>query len=378
MNLFSFFSKKHPNYILTNWDSRKEFRISILEETPSYKIQERISQLNSFSAYKNCFLNNCFLLEIAQYFDSPKLFEKCEIELNTLTPFLSLIESNEFHDCIFYLNDSVANDSALDSSTDLTLSPIKRRNKIIKSSYIEHLCKKYKNNLKKAPIKLVTGISINNADLSNTILPNKPDWFKSLGTKDIYNVKLPKLDFNNYNLGNIRFSNCTFDKNSIVSENLLSSDLYECILPKIDFNNLKRLSTNQNLRYRFNSCTFDNDTKFPEDINFFTDNVFTSCLLPDYDYSLYNVNKTTFMGCTFSEKSTLPIAMFKKENIDIINYLKNIPQKYLSQIVLSAPIRYPESFFFKHLDRLTHEDIFILHQKYQIPKQMNRLNNITF
>lgn len=372
MSLFKKFNENlnSKKSIRFKWDSRKSIELKKLNSMHHEEVQKFIEGEDKYLKYSKCFISNEYLTQVTQYISDNKTYNKCEFEIGLNFEIGNFIKRNTFNDCIFYLNNSNEIINILEIFHNDALIKLKANNLIIYDSYIEHLAKKHNYNLNNVSNKLLYGISINNTDLSKYILPSNPLFFKSLATNTISNVSFGDVDFRKYDMSNLFFNNIKFSKNTFLSEEMLCNAFRHCILPAIDFTIYNKSAYS---RFRFSRCTFNKNTIFPKNENFFLDCAITACQLPSYNYSKYLINHITFKDCTFTDDSTLPDAIFTTEYIYKVNHIYNIPKKHLADCVKFAYIYNPTLFLEKYIDSLTLPIYALLCKKYNITEK--RANN---
>lgn len=349
--------------VLLNWDSREICSISELNTTDVNIVQHFIEIHDDYKTYKNCFLNNVFLSEIAICFCKKKEFINCEFEITNLLHCSSFLIDCDFKDCTFYIADYDRNSVSFNLKTTLKNKLYSNNNIVYKKSYIEYLADKYKLDLNKAPKKLLTGISLNYSDLSKCILPNDKNFFRNLSDSEVHNLNLPKINLNNYDTSKTRFSNIVFTDDSVLSVEAMKTGIFSSFLPKINF---KDINKDYNNFLRFYNCTFSENTIFPEDKDFFTRCTIRNCIMPTFDYSKYKIYGDTFYRCTFTEESKLPEDFFTSKYIKNIENIEKVPSSYLDKIVIISEFEKPKDFYNKYSKLLSKESKFIFCKKYNL------------
>lgn len=353
---------------LTNWDSRKSCKLKLLNTELTENVQHFIDTHDNYKIYNKCFLNNVFITEIANCFDKSKEFINCEFEITQLFQCASFIRDFNFKNCTFYIadyNDDCVTYTLFPSVKEKLFSQglLSYGNTVIKSSYIEYLSKKFSNDLRRAPSKLLEGISINYSDLSEIILPNDVNFFDELSDTEIHHVKFNVTDFNMYSIKHQRFSNIIFKPNTVLSEEIISNGLFNCTLPVIDF---RTFNTSKFGSFKFYECKFKEGTKFPNYENFFLECIIRNSSLPTFDYSNYNVSDKTFFKCSFTNESKIPSKIFTTKNIKALDNVLNIPPSYLNTYILFGKIEEPLLFLNKYFKFLSKESLFVLSKKYRL------------
>lgn len=362
----SIFEKLNLNILdksdtLTNWNSRKYCKLKLLNTELVEKVQHFIETYDSYKIYNKCFLNNVFITEIANCFDKSKEFINCEFEITQLFQCASFIKDFNFKNCTFYITDYDDECVTFTLYTNIKEKLFSQGNKVIKSSYIEYLSKKFSNDLRKAPSRLLDGISINYSDLSETILPDNVNFFDELSDTEIHHIKFNVINFNMYSTRYQRFSNIIFKPNTVLSEEMISNGLFNCTLPVIDFRNFNKSKFGS---FKFYECKFKEGTIFPSYENFFLECTIRNSFLPTFDYSNYNVSDKTFFKCSFTNESKIPNKIFTTKNIKALDNVLNIPPSYLNSYILFGKIDQPILFLNKYFKFLSKESLFVLSKKY--------------
>lgn len=356
-------NSKNQSKMLSNWDSRKSCIRADLDKTEVSIVQDLFHTFDCYTTYKNCFLNNIFLSEIAIYLMNEKKFINCEFEISNLLKCSSILLDAEFKNCTFYISDYDNNSISFDIKPELKMKLYSNNNVVYKKSYIEYLAEKYKNNLNKVKKDYFKGICLNHADLSRCELPNDRDFFKDLSDNNIHHLKLPNIDLNNYDLSNTTLSYVSFSKDSILSVEAMKNGIFNSNLPKLDFT---KIDSNYYNLLRFYNCNFDEDTIFPKDLDFFTKCIIRNSNLPTYDYSNYKIKKDTFYKCSFSEKSKLPESLFTSDYISCIEDFEDIPSSYLERIIILSQLKKPTDFYKRYINKLSNKEVFMLSKKYSL------------
>lgn len=349
--------------VLLNWDSRESCSIDELNTTDVKIVQNFIEFYDKYTTYKNCFLNNVFLSEIAVCFGKKKEYINCEFEITNLLNCANFLVGCEFKNCTFYISDYDRNTVSFNIHTTLKNKLYSNDNIVYKKSYIEYLSDKYKFNLNKVPKYLLKGISINYTDLSKCILPSDRNFFSNLSDTEIHNVKLPTLDLNKYDINRVRFSNIAFTEDSILSKDAMKTGIFSCLLPIIDFEEVVK---EYDGFIRFYNCTFRENTIFPKDKDFFTRCTIRNCVMPTFDYSDYKIVGDSFYRCSFTEESKLPNEFFTSKYIKNIEQLVNVPTSYLEKIIILTELEKPKAFYEKYLNVLSENDKFLFYKKYKL------------
>lgn len=343
------------------WDSRDCPDINNIESLSTETISSLIQKYNKYVKFSKCFITSKYLNQINQYLDSNKHYYKCEFEFFFNQSMLFFLKHNTFKQCTFYISNYKDFIAILQKTDNNILNSIKANNFIIKNSYIEYLSPKYNFDLGKIPNKLINGISINNSDLSKCTLPKDHLFFQKLDTNTLYNIIFGNVDFKFYDIHGISFSCIDFGESILSTDTTLNSTFIDCILPPIDFN-----LYDKNPNFTFIGCTFNNNTIFPKNKNFFLDCSIYKCNLPNYDYSEYLVKESTFKHCKFDNEATLPKDVFNSKNIQIINHIDKLPIKHLEDCVKFAHIDNPNLFIDTYSEYLPLHLLALLHIKYNL------------
>lgn len=349
--------------VLSNWDSRESCSIPELNKTDVKIVRDFIEFYDSYTTYKNCFLNNVFLSEIAICFMHKKEYINCKFEITNLLHCANFIIGCEFKNCTFYISDFDRNTVSFSIHPTLHNKLYSNDNIVYKKSYIEYLSQKYKFDLNKVPKHLLRGISINYTDLSECVLPSNKDFFANLSDVEVHDINLPKIDLNKYDMSKIRLSNITFTRDSILSTDVMKTGLFKSVLPDIDFENIIKEDTSF---LRFYDCTFSPRTTFPKDKDFFTKCVVRNCIMPTFDYSDYKISGDSFYNCTFKEGSKIPKEFFTSKYIKNIENLAKIPSSYLDEVVILTELKNPKNFYEKYSAFLSEKTKFLFYKKYKL------------
>lgn len=352
---------------LTKWDSRIMCRENIFNELFIEDIQDFIDKQDKYTVYQNCFLNNIFNSKVASCFIRKKLFLKCKFEIENISHSILLLQENDFTGCTFYIANKSELSSAIQLHPEIKEIFESNNNVVIEEPYIVYLSKKYSNNLNNVPSNLLTGISLNYADLTKCILPNDKDFFKNLSSNIITFAKFDNVNFKEYNMSLASFRECVFSSKCTISEEMMLIRLCNCTLPAINFNNY---NLDKNRYLGFVNCSLQEGTVFPKDENFFLYFSVEGASLPAYDYSSYTVDlkkqPDIFSNCSFKEGSKLPNDLFKSENISVLKKLKEVPSEYLDCYIRYNLIKDPYEFLEEHHRKLSDDSFMILCKKYNL------------
>ena len=273
--------------------------------------------------------------------------------------FFNLFKNNIYQDCTIFISNSNLYMANLNPESSSILKSLEKENFIIVTTYITELCKFYNNNLDDAPYYLIKGINISHEDLSNVKLPNNKSFFQDLYFSNIFNCSLPPIDPSIYDLSNITFDSVSFHPDTMFSKLITSANFIYCEFPSLDFTSLDS-DKKINLSY----CKIGEGSTFPNDIDFFIRNNFHSCSLPNYDYSHYNLTNNFLTISAFSSESILPLERYGSKKFNIMNNMRYIPTRYLSEYIQLCTIPDPRIFLLKYYENLSEDDLFIFYQKY--------------
>lgn len=356
-------ANKINSNVLKNWDSRLHCRHRIFEESTHEAFTQLLTELDSYTIFKKCFINSVFIEHMGNYLlNTDILFEECIFEVQDILHFLNFASNNRFNKCTFYVSSELTGIELLISNIDIYVKITSSNNTIVDKSYVTHLCELNNNDLSHKPDSLI-GLSINNSDLSNVKLPDNKQLFMLLSDTYIYKTILPDLDFNKYQLDRIKFSHIVFGSKTICSEELIyNTGLVNCTLPEIDFNSVYKPNRSLSLL----GCTLNKNTIFPKDKNFFNILTFTNCFLPFWDYSTYTLYSYTLSGCYLHKDSILPNNIFSDKLVGLIEHLQFIPSKYLQQYIQLCAIDNPYTFLSVYNEFLSKEALYLLVKKYNL------------
>lgn len=318
---------------------------------------EHILQFNTFEYFffseKNCY-------DLHKHFPQNKTFKHCVFVLPYLYhSFFNLFKNNIYQDCTIFISNSNLYMANLNPESSSILKSLEKKNFIIVTTYITELCKFYNNNLDDAPYYLIKGINISHEDLSNVKLPNNKSFFQDLYFSNIFNCSLPPIDPSIYDLSNITFDSVSFHPDTMFSKLITSANFIYCEFPSLDFTSLDS-DKKINLSY----CKIGEGSTFPNDVDFFIRNNFHSCSLPNYDYSHYNLTNNFLTISAFSSESILPLERYGSKKFNIMNNMRYIPTRYLSEYIQLCTIPDPRIFLLKYYENLSEDDLFIFYQKY--------------
>lgn len=312
---------------------------------------------------KNCYeFEKIFLTDIEMDFIATKaildkkkiVLNNCEIELSNTTnkKINNLFNFVSIKGCKIFISGKGK------ISKDIK-DKIKGYNTIFLSDYFDYLLSIYENDLKNIDEKTIEKINLHKKDIRMVTIPSNPNFFQLIRNQEVVNVKLPDINFNNYNINNISFRDCKFSNNTLMSEsffqNIRNKRLIGCSLPPIDF----KKNFVKNSIFMF--VKFHKDTKFPEDIDFFQEfSVLHGCKFPAYNYINYNFTGSNIKFCTFPEKSILPYSTYLANNI-----LENSYPKYYIKKLHMLPIedaKY-EDIIFKYGNSFTEQQKTMIYYK---------------
>lgn len=261
------------------------------------------------------------ILIIAKYFKIDVIIRSCHIECKTTTSrqWNKLLKIAKITDSKIYL----ATGQKIAAKTRKMLEP----NEVIESNYIDYLLLANGNSLVNLPEKEIAKLNLSNKDLRKVSLPINADLFQLIPYKKVSNIKLPDVDFNNYDINGVSFIDCKFSKNTVFPPNFFqeikNKALIGCSLPAINF------ETDYIKNCTFLFVNFDKKTIFPKDKFFFKNfDLLDCCKLPICNYTIYDFSDVNIRHCVFPEKSKLPYSQYLADTIIENRY----PKSYISSI----------------------------------------------
>lgn len=352
--------------IIRKYDSRLDDNLHNYCSYPPQKICELLEFYINKTEYRGCFLNSIFMRDVFPYISPGATFYNCTFEINIENNF-SIYDLGlyTYVNCKFYIKnfekfkEDILIGNNLHAIKFILNSLVNKKSKVFSTSYFEYLLKKHNNNLEDLDKWEYNGLSLYNLDLSNATLPKDRNFFKDIAFSSVENCILPYIDFNEYNVFDVYFKNTVFNKNSILTDDMLKNCLYGCTLPIINFEKYNRVPY-----INIQNCIFHSETIFPNDKSFFIGNKLQACVFPNNDYSEYIIRNHTLTECYFGNNAILPELITSDKYINCLNFLKNIPDRYLNLCVKYLTLKNPEDFIKQYRDRLTEQEIFLIYKKH--------------
>lgn len=266
-----------------------------------------------------------------------------------------LIKKFKFKYCSFYVSKKF-------KITEKMMNLIGLENKIIYNTVIKEIL--YRNNNK--PYLVLSDIEaktiyLKDVNLKDIELVISENFFQLIKNKKIENVKLPKIDFRNYNINGVEFKDCKFHEDTIFPKSFFQQikhkKLVGCSLPKIN------ISKEDIMGCTFMFVRFYKETTFSnEDDLFLGFDLIYGCRFPEKDYSRYNFTGANIRYCVFPDKSRLPYSQNLFDTIIENQY----PKSYINLIHMMPldNINY-EELMMKYGKRLTPIQKTIIELKYK-------------
>lgn len=240
---------------------------------------------------------------------------------------------------------------------------IESMNSVIYMTYITYVKSMYDKDLTGLNENDIKKILLSHIDLRDLKLPSNPDFFRLVQGMCVKHVKLPDINFHNYNLEGVNFLNCNFSEGTIFPDDffqkLKNKTIVGCKLPPIYINS----SCIQDCSFKFTN--FHKNTIFSNEKDLFKSfNLLYGCKFPSWDYTKYDFNGVNLSYCTFPENSILPYSQHLVDKIIENNY----PKHFINKLHLM------------HIDNLDMEEILMKYGKYLNESQKliiyHKLNNL--